>query len=431
MTHIFIAEEIPSLNKGEAGILLGALKSFETLGDVKVSLLSSRSEIDRIRYPTKVKIINGRQYLHLLNTSLGMSVSARALRIGFCALQHSLFAVLYRIFGLYATKMMKGEIWKQYINSDLIIIGHGNTILSISHLYIILFAELLKKSIVIFAGGTKHAGIRNKLLLILNHIVLNKVDLILLREKTSYSHLQKMGIDKPPMYVTADLAFLLQPAPPERVLEIILREEFSKKKPMIGIVVRRIMFHYAFPDLKNLKQKYDKCIKVIAQVVNYLTDALNVTVIFLPHSFDPREGLDDRIMAKDIYQIAKNKHNIKIITNEYMPEELKGLIGQFDLLISARTHPIIAASTMYIPFIAMSCPPHQRAYGIIGEMLGQQKWVYNVRNLSSETLILKISEAWSMKDEIRKDLMSKIETVKERALHNGELIRDLLQGKLV
>lgn len=425
-TKIFIAEEIPSLNKGEAAIVIGALESFKILGDVKVSLLSFHAEIDRIRYPAKVKIIDAQKDLHLRRFLFGNTLLPKISREGFVAFQLFLFIVFYKIFGSNVVKLMKAEIWKEYLNSDVIVIGHANTNVSIGHLYIIPFAKLLKKSIIIYAGGTKPGGIKNKLLKFLARVVLNKVDLITLREDISYKHLRNIGINIPPMHVTADLAFLLQAASHERILQILSQENISKQEPLVGIAVRGIMLHYALPYLKTSAEKYEKGIKVMAEVVDCIIDNFNANILFIPHSFDPDEGLDDRHMAQDIYRATKNKNSIKIIMNEYSPEELKGVIGQCDLFIGARTHAVIGACSMYVPSIAISCPPHERGYGIIGKMLGQKKWVYDVEKLEAETLIAIIEEAWSVKDEIRKDLIDRIETVKKRAMYNGELLMNIV-----
>ena len=131
-------------------------------------------------------------------------------------------------------------------------------------------------------------------------------------------------------------------------------------------------------------------------------------------------------VTEDIYQMAANKSSIKVITSEYTPEELKGLIGQSDLLISARTHPVIGAASMYVPSVAISCPPHQRGHAIIGEMLGQQKWVCDVEKIDFDTLISIVTDAWSARDKIRKDLEPKVEIVKKRAFRNAELVKELL-----
>ena len=56
-TIIFIAENVPSLNKGEMTIMEGMLESFRIVGDVGVTMLSDHPEIDTPRYGTRIKII--------------------------------------------------------------------------------------------------------------------------------------------------------------------------------------------------------------------------------------------------------------------------------------------------------------------------------------------------------------------------------------
>lgn len=50
MVKILIAENVPALNKGELALLKGMMESFNSLGEVKVKIMSSSPENDRIRY---------------------------------------------------------------------------------------------------------------------------------------------------------------------------------------------------------------------------------------------------------------------------------------------------------------------------------------------------------------------------------------------
>ena len=125
MTRIFIAEEIPSFNKGEAAILFGMLETFNTLEGVEVSLLSFHPEIDRPRYGDRVNIIDGIKDLHL-KKDFDKSMIVRLFESIVVLLQYISFIILYKIFGVNALKIMKKEIWKEYCESDLIIIGHDS-----------------------------------------------------------------------------------------------------------------------------------------------------------------------------------------------------------------------------------------------------------------------------------------------------------------
>ena len=403
---ILIAEDVPSLNKGEEAILMGMLETFRILGDVEVCLYSSNPQIDAARYGTKIKVVDNKMG-RAINKKILPILVIKIVKFLYINLMHLLFALLYKIFDQNATKIMKADIWKEYCKSDLIIIGHDSAFGFFSHVHIILLAKFLRKPTVVYAGSVAFSGrIRSKLA----KFILNKVDLITLRERSSYEYLKKIGVNRPPMFVTADLAFLLQPAPPEKVEEIIMKETIGDG-PLIGMTVKQIP-HYT-----------ERNIKLMVQVVDYLIDTINATIVFLPHCIGPGEELDDRIVAKDIYQAVRNKHKVKVITNEYTAEELKGLIGQFDLFIGERLHSVISAISMLVPSIAILYPSHRDE--ILREVL-DNKWICSIENLDIGTLKSKLYEIWSGKEEIRKKLINKMKSVKERALLNGKLIKDLL-----
>ena len=439
MTKIFIAEEIPSLNKGEEAILYGFLETFKMLGDVEVSLFSLNPEVDRANY-ANIRIINGMGDLHLLNNLQQRSTFIKVLESTFALFQYLLFAIFCKVFGLNSVKIMKGEIWREYCKADLIIIGHDGTfsspftqVLVFSHICNIFLARLLRKPVVVYAGDAiygAYIGIfKKKLWTILAKFLLNKVDLITLREEISYEYLQKIGVSKLKIYVTADTAFLLKPAPEKRVREIMSQENINKnKEPIIGMTVTQIMFRYAFPRLRNPKEKYESYIKLMAQVVDYLIDTLGATVAFLPHCIGTGNKLDDRIPAKDIFQMAKNKPKIKVIVNEYTASELKGVIGQFDLFIGERAHSVISSTSMYVPSLSITFSLDPRTHGIIGKMLGQEKWVYNIEKFDFNTLVSKINNLWLGREKAKRDLITKVDAVKKRAMLNGELLKNLLRS---
>ena len=63
--QIFIAENIPSLNKGEMSIFEGMVETFKLLGGIEISMLSMVPEVDTPRYTGKARIVDLRRSLHL------------------------------------------------------------------------------------------------------------------------------------------------------------------------------------------------------------------------------------------------------------------------------------------------------------------------------------------------------------------------------
>ncbi len=430
MVKIFIAEEIPSLNKGEAAILFGMLESFRSLGDVEVSLLSFHPEIDRPRYSNRVKIIDGIKDLHLMSC-FDQSMIIKLFESIVVMSQYLFFLALYKILGLNALKIIKKEIWKEYYESDLIIIGHDGVIsglfgqIPFSQVYNLFLAKIFKKPIVVYGGSI--AVFKNKLQLIIAKFILNRVNLITLRAETSYKYLENIGINMTHTHFTADMAYLLPPASPKRVREIMLLENIDESdEPVIGITVTKKICRLAFPDIENAEVRYQKSVRLFSQVVDYLIDTLNTAIIFIPHCIGPGKELDDRIVASDIYQLVKNKHSVKVISREYTPEELKGLVGHFDLVIGERLHSVVGSVSMYVPSIAILYPSPRNK--ILSGVL-DEKWICDIKAIDFNLLISKIVDIWSEREEIKEDLMDKVATLKERALLNGVLLKNLLRGK--
>lgn len=430
MTKIFIATNPGFFNKGDASIVLGALKTLRMIDDVGVSIVSSHPEFESIR--CDAKLINMTDPL-----SKGKPLIVRAFRFAITILQHTSLAMLHRIFGLSGIPkgMMKRELLEEYYKSDIIIAALDDSFTTLygsgpfrTNFYSIFLAKLLKKSVVLYAGSI--GPFRNKFYEILGRYIINKVDLVTLREETSFEYLKKIGVNKPPMYVTADLAFALQPAPLERAKEILLSEGIDEsEKPLIGMSLSQVISRWAFPELQDSEEKYRKYIKIMAQMVDYLIEELSATVIFIPQVIGPSEENDDRNTAKYIYQMAKNKDKIKLVTNEYTPEELRSITGQFDLFIGARTHSVISAAMMCTPFVAIEYESH-KTRGIMGKMLDCEEFVYDIRTLDFGTLITKINDVWLNMEKIREELKIKTEGMEERALLNGKLVKALLEREV-
>ena len=437
MVKIFIAENVPSLNKGEMTILEGMLESFKILGKVEVTMLSDLSDIDQLRYGTKVKIIDAKKALCLSGELVGHHQVVKIFVSFLFLFQHLLFLLLYKISGSKALKLIKSEIWREYVESDVIIVGHNGTFgagwggmfrtpVYLYYFYMPLFAKMLGKPIVLYGGSIPRFRRFRRIFERGAKFALNRIDLITLREDVSYRNLRDIGVKNDRVSVTPDLAFLLRPVSSEQAKEIMVREGIEESyRPLIGMTVTRNRTFMAFPDI-NPEKSYIKHNMIIAQVIDDLIAKFDAFVVFVPHCIGFGDELDDRIVAKDIFQIVKNKNRVKVITNEYAADELKGLIGQFDLFIGERIHSVVNAMSMCVPSIIIDRFTDERL-GII-RMVGQENAIYYVENLNADTLLSKINDTWSKRDKIKKDLRSQIEIIQERAMLNGKLLKELLES---
>lgn len=435
MYKIFIAENVPSLNKGEMAILRGIFESVKKLGKVKFTMLSEHPDIDRSRYKNEINIIDTGKHLGLSFCYNNRMIKLIPSLIFF--LKHLLFLILYKIFGSNAIKFMKSELWKVYLNSDAIFIGHnstyglggglGNPIL-FYHYYLPLFANILFIPIVLYGGSIGKARKFRYVLNRLSTLALKRVDLITLRERISFFRLKALGVQENKIYVTSDLAFLLKPISIERIERIMKMEHIDGSyKCLIGVTVTHEIANKSFPEYGH-SISYIKHNEEFAKIIDVLTDKNkhDAYVIFIPHCIGKDKLLDDRIIAADIYKLCKNKDKIKMIINEYSPEELKGLIGKLNFLLGERLHSVINAMSMFVPSIALSWSSDIRLDII--KMIGQEKAIYYAEELNAYSLLEKINKMLLQKEKITKELKLQIQITKEKSLLNGKLIKKMLNS---
>lgn len=417
MTSILIADPIPLLNKGEQALLEGIVESLNIIfSKPDIMLLSNYPEEDARR--SRIPVINR-------NPVLFKSIKKIMPRSAFL-LEGALMAILAR-FGRHNFRRLftRSELWQAFLNSDIIVVGHDS---SVSYDAVII-GWLLNKPLVIFAGSIEL--FRNKLKESIAKVLLKKVNLITLREDDSYKALMDLGvIPGVKTQVTADAAFLLKPCSPERVKEITQQEDLPvHDRPKVGVTLTRQMCERSHQEISDVNERYKKAIAEKAIVLDEIIERYNVEIVFFPHCIGPGKN-DDRLVARDVIQLMKRKDMVKPVVSDLGASELKGLIGQqCEVFIGERTHSVIAAMSQGIPSICITFPSDRRTHGIIGGMICQRDFIYNVERLNPIELLTLVDKLWAERPVIRKKLEGIIPLVKERALNSARLIQTIVSEK--
>jgi len=87
-------------------------------------------------------------------------------------------------------------------------------------------------------------------------------------------------------------------------------------------------------------------------------------------------------------------------------------------------HATIASTSMFVPTVGIAYS--HKMHGIIGEMLGLEDYIIDLEDLNHEILIEKVMEAWKNSERIVEHLKKTIPRVKERALKNGEALKEVI-----
>jgi colanic acid/amylovoran biosynthesis protein len=407
-------------NKGDSAIVITMAESLRNfLPNSDISIITIYPEEDAIHYKKyNINVIkNIINNTSLIGHRIGMLKSIfKASKIVFCA-------TLYSMSKSYPRMVLTDEekiLLESYIDSDIIIscgggfIQDSNLVAFLTNIFQIYISILIKKPTVIYAQSI--GPFKYRFTKIISKMIINSCSIITLRENISREYLEKMGVTRPKIFVTADSAFTLKSA------ELADTTNIEKmlngfNRPFVGITVRK----WIFPLQKYPGKKQIEYEMIMAKLIDYLSEKLGATIIFIPQVIAIND--DDRMAAKNVYYYVKNKNKFKILKSDYSPEQIKSLIGQMDIFIGTRMHSNIFALSMCIPVIAISY--EHKTDGIMS-MLGMKEWVVKIDELEYEDMISKIDDIWKKREKLSQELRYKINWMRERSLLNAQLVRDLL-----
>ena len=423
MRTIFVAETVPSQNKGEAALMHGIVKSIQHYADEDIIfyLCSERQHLDQIEYGDSVRVLDNKGLV-----PLGDGSARKLILFSGNAAQHLLFLLFHTLLGRFSLILFRDDLWKAYHEAYAIIIGHDNAF-SKFHIPLILFAKLMRKKTAVYGATIMPVVLNSNLVRKLGRYALNKVDLITTREGLTFKHLTDIGVNKPPLHCTADKAFILDPTTPEEASALFEKLGLDDlPKPIIGVMVVKgsTVFKAAFKDENySPDEKYDRHVTEIANALDNIHKQIGGTFIFVPHCIGPGDNLDDRVCAVAVKDKMVNKDSAVLVNDELRVTELKGLMGNFDMVVSERTHGGINAATMKVPTLWITHPKDHRTYGIVTDTLELPQCLYNIEDLRSETLSEKIMEIWGSRDKIVATLTENIPKAQDKTMSNGRLFK--------
>lgn len=256
----------------------------------------------------------------------------------------------------------------------------------------------------------------------LARFTLNRVTLITVREEISKEYLERLGVTTP-IHLVADLAFLMEPCSED--IESLLEEQGIPTNKQLACIAPSQIIPYRLTAPISDEEKKEVYIKTMATVVDYLSSK-GLEVLLLCQTTGDRH--DDREIARQIQ--AKANYRTWILDNRICtPQQIKAIMGRCEIMISSKLHSAIAATSVYTPTVTLAY--HPKIYGIIGDMIGQKDFIVDIRSSDTtrfqQNLIAKIEECWLRRAEIRKGLQEKLPSIREMALHNIQLIAEILK----
>lgn len=315
-----------------------------------------------------------------------------------------------KIYNINAVNRFKiKDVIKAIKSCDLFISGGGSLLQDVTSTRSLLYyitlmklAKIFKKTVMVYANGI--GPINKKLNRVLTRSILNKVDLITLRDVDSKQFLKELGVVNNNIYVTADPVFTLEPTEDSRIIEILQKEGVPLDKSLVGVSVRNWV-------------RGDKLIEILAKSIDYVIEKYGVNVILIPMHYPEDLSISNNILEK------VTKKGCYIISNKYSVEDIMGIIKRLEIIMAMRLHSLIYAATQDIPMVGIVYDP--KVEGFLKSI--NMEYMCSVEDIEYSQLIKNIDLVWENKMDLRNNLKELDRRMREEALRNIQLALDLLE----
>ena len=234
--------------------------------------------------------------------------------------------------------------------------------------------------------------------------VLNKVDLITLRDDASAQILKDIGVNCPKAVVTADPALGLEPAPKEVGRSILSSIGVPKGKRLIGVSVRRWG---------------DNCRdfeKIIAKVCDYAYTKYGLYTVFIPMQIER-----DLVISQSIAR--RMTASSSILNRRCSVAEVMSVVSCMDVCIGMRLHSLIYAAVASVPLIGLVYDPKISSF----MNYTRQRLYVGVADMTEDKLIETLDKCMKDYDSIAGELRNNYGHLKDKALLNAKLAVELYE----
>ena len=302
------------------------------------------------------------------------------------------------------------KIRREMKNSKMLLFGGGSLLQDVtsskSLLYYLAIIRLAKKcglKTMLYANGI--GPITKKTNRKLAAKILDKVDLITLRDDKSDEELKSLGVTSPKIIITADPAFTID------------TEGKGSGKFFTNIAGVPHGTKLCIVSIRSWKNAGENFAQNLASLCDYMIETHGIYPLFVPLQYP-----EDTTISKQVMSLMKNPSYI--ISRELSVPEMFSLLSEADILIGMRLHSLIYATTLAIPAMALCYDPKISAFM---ESLNQPDRI-NVEDFDLEkakTLLTTIINERQMRSE---DLKKTNAVLRKTAQKNGDYAINLLNS---
>ncbi|MDL5360562.1 polysaccharide pyruvyl transferase family protein [Halalkalicoccus sp. NIPERK01] len=314
-----------------------------------------------------------------------------------------------------------------YLESDLIVATGGQYLTDnympskIGAFWELLLCKLLGKPVVLYAQSI--GPLKEQPYASIGRYVLDRIDLITVRDERSKSVLESLDVSETPIYVTADAAFSMNldnsdgtPLQRRRIESI---PSLESSGPLVSISARE----WSYFGEEGGQNEYELSVAAFA---DWLLTEQDATVVFISTctGFDGYHT-DDRATANAIInRMGKaTAEKPQILTGEYTPTELSEFYGSVDLHVGTRMHSNILALLQATPVIGIE---YEFKMSELMYQFELEDYVVDIDHVTAPMLIGTVERAFEDIDSIESRIKSNLDRIRARSQRTANLVSECL-----
>lgn len=317
------------------------------------------------------------------------------------------------LFGIEAyDRWSLGTIIRELKRSDMLVMGGGTLMQDVTsprsvlyYLGIVMIAKLLGKPVVFYAQG--FGPILKSLSRSMIKRVVNRVDIITVRDHESGEDFKACGVRRAPIHVTADPALTISAddISDERGKALLAGMFADATKPLVAISVRD------WKQEQHFKQS-------MAKAADWFIEQ-GWNVLFLPMHV-PSDLAPSRQIMDQMTQQGARLLDVPVTFHDIM-----SVLKQCDYVVGMRLHSLILACMLRIPFTGISYDPKIDRFV---ERAGMPN-AGHITKLDANSLLTLLAERLKMLDQERETIARQALLLEQEAAKSSELVLKALHRK--
>jgi len=236
--------------------------------------------------------------------------------------------------------------------------------------------------------------------------ILERVELITVREPISAGYLSKLQVQRPAQYITID-SVLQRPVDSELGETVFAQQGLKRNKTYIG-------FSPSLPLSKfQSDEKKMQFIELLVQTLRLLVDRFDPDLVFFPHGYG---AWRDRPFIESLVSTAGIQGQAHILPESLTSDEQQALAGQMSAFVSFRYHPGMFALRQGVPCVIVAYQHKIRGFM---EALGMEQFCLDLESVSACQLGETLADACKKRAIIEQQLRPKFELLERTSLKNS------------